>query len=255
MYAWPGVSGNADCKALQVPAMSYEVETTRRGYRLNQHGTVLSEVLATPGATNSVFDFLAAGAAVFAPQGDVGLLGFAGGGMIAPLRKGAVGARISGVDLDAAGHDLFRRVSGDWAGEVTFACEDAVRWLERQSGGFDLVIEDLSVPTEDDVVKPDISMGRLPALIRSRLRPGGAVITNLLKPRNLSWDQFTPPFFAGHRSALVIHLREFENRILLVGDFEITARWLTFRIRRFLRAIASDQAEQFYVRKLKLSGD
>lgn len=235
--------------------MSYEVETTRRGYRLNQHGTVLSEVLVAPGATNSVFDFLAAGAAVFAPDGEVGLLGFAGGGMIAPLRKGAVGSRISGVDLDAEGHDLFRRVSGGWAGEVNFACEDAGQWLERQAGGFDLVIEDLSVPTEDDVVKPDISVESLPSLIRSRLRPGGVVMTNLLKPRNQSWDQFTPPFVAGHRSALVIHLREFENRILVAGDFEVTARWLTFRIRRFLRAIASDQAEQFYVRRLRLSGD
>ena len=33
-----------------------EVERTRRGVRLLQNGSVLSEVLSKPGATDSVFD-------------------------------------------------------------------------------------------------------------------------------------------------------------------------------------------------------
>jgi len=228
--------------------MSYEVETTRRGFRLNQNGTVLSEVLAAPGPTNSVFDFLAAAVAVFAPGGEIGLLGFAGGGMIAPLRKGGATAHVHGVDLDVAGYGLFHRVSDGWAGAVSFAHADAESWLEQQDDRFDVVIEDLSVPTEDDVLKPEICSGRLPGVIRSRLKPGGVAVTNMLKPRGTSWERFMPAFVAGHRAALVVHLREFENRILVAGDFDVSARWLSFRLKRFLREIGSDQAEQFYVR-------
>ena len=228
--------------------MSYEVETTRRGYRLNQNGSVLSEVLAAPGATNSVFDFLAAASVVYAGAGEVALLGFAGGGMIAPLRASGAATVVHGVDLDAAGYELFRRVSESWCGSVSFALENAVTWLERQEARFGVIIEDLSVPTEDDVVKPDVSLGVLPPLIREKLRPGGVVVTNMLKPRGTKWEDFMPAFAGGHRQALVIHLREFENRIMIAGDFDHSARLLSIRLRRVLRAIGSDQAEQFSVR-------
>ncbi|MEC9081308.1 MAG: hypothetical protein VYE44_05980, partial [Verrucomicrobiota bacterium] len=66
--------------------MGPEVKPTGRGARLVQNGSVLSEVLAQPGPTNSVFDALAALVRLFSPGARVGLLGFAGGGIIAPLR-------------------------------------------------------------------------------------------------------------------------------------------------------------------------
>ena len=231
--------------------MSYEVETTRRGYRLNQNGSVLSEVLAAPGATNSVFDFLAGLTVIFAGQGDAALLGFAGGGMIAPLRKAGAGTRIYGVDLDLAGHELFRRVSQDWCGEVSFEREDAVTWLERREIPFHVVIEDLSVPTEDDVIKPDVSCGPLPELIRAKLRPGGVVVTNMLKPKRMKWDDFMPGFARGHRSACVVHLREFENRIMVAGDFACSVRQLSRRLGKVWRDIGSDQADQFSLRTFR----
>lgn len=229
--------------------MTYEVEETRRGYRLNQNGSVLSEVLASPGATNSVFDFLAALTAIFAPQGRMALLGFAGGGMIAPLRKAGAETAVHGVDLDAPGHELFHRISKAWAGEVFFAREDAVDWLRRQPPVFDVVVEDLSVPTEDDVVKPDISLTTLPGLIRDRLGPGGVVVTNMLKPRGIVWRDFMPAFASAHRSCLVVHLREFENRLMVAGDFDGSARRLSLGLKRILNRIGSDQADEFYVRR------
>jgi len=236
---------------VHTPNMTFEVENTRRGFRLNQHGCVLSEVLSNPGATNSVFDFLAAAVAIFAPGGDAAVLGFAGGGMIAPLRAAGATARVQGVDLDSTGYHLFRQVSNDWAGPVEFIESDAAGWI-RRSGLFDVVVEDLSVPTEDDVIKPPVSTnGGLPDLVRSHLRPGGVCVTNLLKPRNTSWECFTPNFIVGYRSALMVHLREFENRLLVAGDFEQGARWLSVRLRDTLERIGSDQADQFYVRSVK----
>ena len=77
-----------------------EVQQTRRGARLVQNGSVLSEVLAKPGATDSVFDVLAAAIQIFSPGDRVGILGFAGGGLIAPLRAMSGDHNLSGVDLD-----------------------------------------------------------------------------------------------------------------------------------------------------------
>ena len=51
-----------------------EVERTRRGVRLLQNGSVLSEVLSKPGATDSVFDVLAAAVRLFSPGDCVGIL-------------------------------------------------------------------------------------------------------------------------------------------------------------------------------------
>jgi hypothetical protein len=49
----------------------------------------------------------------------------------------------------------------------------------------------------------------------------------------------------------MVHLREFENRLLVAGDFEQGARWLSVRLRDTLELIGSDQADQFYVRSVK----
>jgi len=224
-----------------------EIQPTLRGYRIRQNGCVLSEVLRRPGPTNSVFDVLAAATAVMAPGPEVGLLGFAGGGMVAPLRRAGCKARIRAVDLSRQGYDLFARLSSSWCGSVEFTEGDAVAWLKERRGGFDVVIEDLSVPVSGDVEKPEISWTELPGLIRSSLRPGGVAITNLLKSGGMNWGEFTGRFTGGYRRALVVHLREFENRILIAGDFDHSAAWVSRRLKVCLRKIGSDQAEAFRV--------
>lgn len=230
--------------------MPFEIEPTLLGYRINQNGCVLSEILKLPGATNSVFDVLAAATAVMASGREVALLGFAGGGMIAPLRKAGSDLRVRSVDLTRQGYELFNRVSAEWCGEVEFDEDDAVKWLRAKRPEFDVIIEDLSIPVSGDVEKPAICWEVLPDLIRRKLRPGGVVIANILRSAGMTWGEFAPLFASGHKRALVIHLREFENRILIAGEFEHSAAWVSRRVRACLQAIGSDQADQFRVSTL-----
>ncbi len=230
--------------------MPFEIQPTLRGYRINQNGCVLSEILKEPGATNSVFDVLAAATAVMAPGPEVGLLGFAGGGMIAPLRKAGSDVRVRAVDLSRQGYDLFSRISLDWCGDVNFRECEAVEWLARGEPRFDVIVEDLSVPISGDVEKPEICWQVLPSLIRSRLQAGGVVIANMLKSAGMTWPEFAPLFAVGHRRALVVHLREFENRILIAGDYPQSAAWVSRRLRACLKGIGSDQADQIRISTL-----
>ena len=49
-------------------------------------------------------------------------------------------------------------------------------------------MDDLSVPSDGDVVKPSISWKVLPRLIGQRLRPGGFAVFNLLPRSKGKWD-------------------------------------------------------------------
>lgn len=160
--------------------MKPRVTRLKNSVRLVQHGCVLSETPVRPGPTHSVFDVLAAAVVAFAPPGPVAMLGFAGGGMVAPLRKAGYGHEVRAVDLCARGHTLFRSVSKGWGGALTFEKEDALRWLRRQRGRFGAIVEDLSVPRDGDVVKPEVSWRELPPLIGRKLRADGVAVANIL---------------------------------------------------------------------------
>lgn len=226
-----------------------DVSCTRLGLRLSQHGVVLSELRTTPGPTHSVFDVLAALAVVLAPADRFGLLGFAGGGMMAPLRFLGVPGRVETVDLDATGHRLFRRHCRAWAGGVAWERGDAVDWLRSRRGRFDLLVEDLSIPQDGDVVKPEVSWRVLPALIRDRLQPGGCAVFNLLRPVDESWAAGLRRVGEGFRETRVIHLDEFENRILVGGEALPAARELGAALRDALRRLRSRQAGRIRVRR------
>ena len=230
------------------------VERTRRGARLVQNGSVLSEVLASPGATDSVFDVSAACVHQFSPTGRVGLLGFAGGGMIAPLR--AMGGRhnIAGVDLDRAGYDLFFDLSSGWMGEVRFAQADATGWLRSERGRFDLLLEDLSVGRDGDVFKPDVSVDTLPALIRSRLKPGGLAVFNLLPPDNQSWSGMMAKVCEPFAFGVQILFENFYNRVMVLGDKALPpARTVSRLLRAALGGIGSEMERDISVRSLCLA--
>src|SRR5688572_22665040 len=149
------------------------VTQTKHGLRLSQHGVVISELRTTPGPTHSVFDVLAALLIILRPAGRIGVLGFAGGGMLAPLQELEMRTPFATVDLDQASYDLFSRHCPQWVPGVQWEHADAVQWLQRQPCKFDLLMDDLSVPQDGDVVKPDICWRVVPDLIQRRLKPDG----------------------------------------------------------------------------------
>ena len=221
---------------------------TRGGIRLSQHGVVISELRREPGPTHSVWDVLAALIALFQPKGRVAMLGFSGGGVMAPLRHLGHGGAIDAVDLDAKSHRLFRRHCGAWTGTVRWNHGDAGEWLRAQPRGFSMIVDDLSVSAGGDVIKPALCWESLPKLIRSRLAPNGVAVFNLL-PRS---DNIWPPelkALAGNFAAHVnIEFEGFENRVLVAGDAIPDARIVGARLRGALRALGSRQAERIRVR-------
>jgi hypothetical protein len=230
--------------------VSYEVVQTRRGFRLEQNGCVLSMLLRNPGPTHSVFDFLALTADVLATGPRMGLLGFAAGGLMAPLRAAKSEAEVFAVDLSSEGFDLFNEVGRVWQGKLVFDQDDAVRWLRAQALPFDVIIEDLSMPTEDDVVKPPASWEDLPSLMRDRIVGDGVVVTNVLKSTGVNWESMLNLVRGVYSTTLLIHLKEFENRILVQTDRDVSPSFLSRRLRQSLRSIGSDQADQFRVQAL-----
>ncbi len=230
-----------------------DIIPTKHGLRLSQHGVVISELRTRPGPTDSVFDVLAALIAVLSPTGRIGVLGFAGGGMMAPLRGLGVDAVINSVDLDRAGFDLFCEYCPEWASGVNWQQADAVKWLRGQRTKFDLLMDDLSIPRDGDVFKPDISWTVLPELIRQRLRPHGVAIFNLMLSPGDSWNAALPKVTRHFAAARLIHLDEFENRILIAGDELPTARALGVSLRHELRRLRSRQATRIRGRSVPQS--
>ena len=228
-----------------------DITTTQHGLRLSQHGVVISELRTSPGPTHSVFDVLAALIAVLQPQGRIGLLGFAGGGMMAPLHRLGVDAVIDSVDLDRAAYDLFRRHCPDWTARVRWTHADAVTWLRAQPRGFDLLMDDLSVPCDGDVVKPDVCWNALPKLMRARLRPGGLGVFNLLPSLEGQWPAALARLAGQYENAILIDLDEFQNRILVVGDALPPVRPLGTTLRAALRRLRSRQAGRIRLRTFR----
>lgn len=201
-----------------------------------------------PGPTHSVFDVLAALVAVLQPVGRIGVLGFAAGSMMAPLRFLRVGNPVATVDLDRAGYDLFVEHCSEWAGELKWKRADANDWLEKQSSKFGLLIDDLSIPVNDDVVKPDCSWSTLPALMRSHVGQGGIVISNQLKPDGASWSTGMNVFRKLFDEVQVIHLDEFENRIIVAGERLPPVRETSKCLKAKLNLLGSEQAGLFRMR-------
>lgn len=230
------------------------ITPTKHGLRLSQHGVVISELRTSPGPTHSVFDVLAATIAVLAPGGRIGVLGFAGGGMMAPLRGLGLTAAIDSVDLDREGYDLFRQHCPEWARGVNWQQADAVTWLRQQPRGFDLLLDDLSMPQDDDVFKPAICWDVLPKLMRQRIRPGGFGVFNLLPAAGGTWKTDLKRLLKHHRRppgcAQIVHLDDFENHILITGDVLPTPRELGSQLRQSLQRLRSRQAERLHVRRV-----
>ncbi|MBE0543642.1 MAG: hypothetical protein IH623_20040 [Verrucomicrobia bacterium] len=225
------------------------ITATKHGLRLSQHGVVISELRATPGPTHSVFDVLAALVATIAPKGRIGILGFAGGGMMAPLDALGLKTGIDSVDLDRASYDLFCRHCPDWSRRVNWHHAEAATWLRQQPPNFGLLLDDLSVPCAGDVVKPAISWNGLPALIRRRLQPDGIAVFNLLPLPSGGWQPELQRLAGQFKDARIIVLDDFDNRILVAGSDLPSAHALGRRLRQALRQIRSRQADRIHLRQ------
>ncbi len=224
---------------------------TKSGARIHQGDVILSEILNRPGATNSLFDVLGACAAMLAPGPRMALLGFAGGGLIAPLRAMGYGHPIEAVDLTRAGEAIFRELSGPWAGQVRLTRAEASRWLRRQKKRYDFILEDLSCDGDDGVTKPRVSLDVLPRLMRTRLRPGGVALFNLLPVAGRSWRDLIAQVSAPFAHARVVVLDDWENRLVLAGRQLQSSAWISRRIKHALRIIGSSEADGVCVRTLK----
>jgi spermidine synthase len=228
-----------------------DIIPTRHGLRLSQHGVVISELRTSPGPTQSVSDLLAGLVAVLAPAGPVGMLGFAGGGMLAPFAALDWTRRFSAVDLDREAYELFRRHCPQWTPQVDWHHADAGAWLRRPGPSFGLLLDDLSVPVDGDVIKPEVCWETLPALMRARLRPDGVALFNLLPSPGKPWARAVPQVAEPFAAARVIRLDDFENRLLVAGSTLPSARELGASLREALERLRSRQAGRFQVRTVR----
>lgn len=224
-----------------------QVVKSRAGVRLKQHGVVVSELRIKAGPTHSVFDVLAALMVELATPGNVGLLGFSAGGMMAPLMALGWGRRMSAVDLDTEAFGLFSRHCPHWMSRVTFHPADAFVWLRQRRSGFGMLVDDLSVATANDVVKPSLSWQCLPELFRRRLHPCGVGLFNLLPDPGLSWSLMRRLIRSHFQEAREIRFDEFENRLLVTGRELPSARDLAARLGKTLRRLGSRQAGRLWV--------
>ncbi len=224
----------------------------RHGVRLIQHGVLISDLRTSARPTHGLYDLLAA-VARLAPEDSprhIALLGFGAGGILAPLKALGWTGCLNAVDMDPSGYALFCRECPSWRHLVRWTHADAVAWLIWERRRFRLIIEDLSISTGSDIEKPGATWIRLPGLVRDRLAPEGIALFNLLKPHGGTWRQGLDAVGGRFPRKLLVHLEDYENRILIAGRSLPEARTLSATIRRSLRSMGSRQTDRFRVETL-----
>lgn len=223
---------------------------TPRGARLLHAGHVVSEILSAPGPTHSLFDLMAACAVTLAGGARLALLGFGGGGVVAPLRALGWHGAIQAVDLSLDPVLAYTQVAGPDLGPVHVTIEDAARWLRARRRPWDAIVEDLSLPDGDDLVMPQPCFDPLPALIASRLARRGVAIVNVFSPGRPGWSATLARLVPRGLEARVVHPGEFDHRLLIVGRSLPSPARISRSIRAALASIRSRQRDRFSVRGL-----
>lgn len=224
---------------------------TRYGARWMEGRTVLSTLRSRPGPLHDMYDVLAGCAALLAGGPRIVLLGFAGGGMLAPLRAAGCRLPVVAVDRSRGGEPTFRRLASGWCGDVRLDLGEAVHWLRRSRTGIDFIVEDLTVNGPGGPTKPDVCVSPLPELMRRRLARDGAVATNVLPIAGWTWRRLLRRMSSRHRRALIVHFLDWENRILLCGSSLPSARTLSHRLGVLMDCIGSRMRGRFSVRTLR----
>ncbi len=225
-----------------------KVIRTRAGARLVEAGTVVSEILRKPGPSHTLFDVLAATVAALAPGPRVLVLGFAGGGIVAPLRAMGFSHAIEAVDLSLDGARLFRELSEAWSGEVRVHQAEASGWIRKDRRRWDLVVEDLFLDGPKGMAKPEVCRTLVPALLARRLGPQGVAVVNVLPEPGASWDRLITPLAAPYPQRHVVALDDYENKLVVACHRDLGgARGVSRALRAALRSIGSKQARRISV--------
>ena len=227
------------------------VVRTHQGARIEQGDLVLSEIRSEPGPTDSLFDVLAACMASLVPGHRAAVLGFAGGGLVAPLRAMGFGHPLTAVDLSLQYEPLFRELSEPWCGHVDVVQAEASAWLKRDDRSWDLLLDDLSADGPQGETKPEVSLTTLPDLMARRLQPRGIAVTNVLPVPSVAWRTLLPTLARPYRRAHVLTFDAWENRVLIAGNHLGTARETAAPIRHALRVIGSGEVYGLSVRELR----
>jgi spermidine synthase len=223
----------------------------RDGARLVDGECVISEMRAEPGPTHCLFDALACTIPALSPGSRVLMLGFAGGGVMAPLRATGWWGPIEAVDLDLDGEKVFRNMAGRWAGDVRVHQDDALRWLNRRPDErFDLIMEDLSVRTQDLITKPAVCYTELPREIQRHLTPHGIVVINALPVAGKTWKRLLQELAAPYARAVLVTFEQWENRLVIAGPRLWEPRAVSKRLRASLAQLGSRQRRRMSIRAL-----
>lgn len=216
-----------------------------------EHGTVLSEVLAKPGPTHSVVDVFAAAICGMAPESPLALLGFEGGGMLAPLRAMGGKHRVEAIDISRRSVNVFDKLCRGWCGEVQFHLADAEAWLRTTRRKYGGIVEDISISYNGDIRQPDLVWRILPELAFRQLRSNGLAVFNLLRPEDVSWREAISMIVSPFDCAHLVAFEEFENRIVIAGSHGLSAREVSRRLRTELRRIGSRLGSGISVSSIK----
>ena len=137
---------------------------------------------------------------------------------------------------------------------MKFSKADAVHWLRSRRASFDVLLEDLSIARDGDVFKPDVSIDTLPRLIRSKLKPGGLAVFNLLPADDRTWKEMTKRVSGPFRHGVRIKFESFYNQVLILGSRPFSdAREVSRRIRASLTAIQSAMSSDIQIRAMRLA--
>jgi hypothetical protein len=227
-----------------------KLQKTARGVRLVHAGHVISEVLSAPGPTHSVFDVLAACLFLGNPK-RCAILGFAGGGLLAPLCELGMRQPVDAVDLSDEGFSVYEKYVQPWSMPVRFHHADAASWLRHQKAPYDAILEDLSIQGEGDVLKPEVSFKTLPSLMARHLRSSGVAVFNMFPAEGFSEKavsrMISSPFALTH----VVEMAGYQNKALVAGRHLPSARAFSRDLRAALTWMGSHLAKKVKIHALR----
>ncbi len=159
----------------------YEVHRKGKKLELYANGVQHSEFHPKRLLTGSVWDLLWLPALLHAPERyrRVLVLGLGGGSLIPPIRTLLNPETLIAVELDAPHLEVARDVFGVAAMGVETHLADACQWIsEYQGPPFDLIIEDLFAPSNEQVTRAVPAALEWQRLLAANLSEEGMLVMN-----------------------------------------------------------------------------
>ncbi len=171
-----------------------EVRRVRDGLELRVDGTLASFYRPGGGVTGVVWWALAAPVLLLRPRRPrrALLLGLGAGSVARALRALDPEAEIVGVECNGEVVRAARRHFGLARLKLELVVEDALAYLRRERGRFDMIVEDLFVGPSRTVRKPEWLLGEGYRLIRRRVRGDGVLVSNTIHETSRLVDALAP---------------------------------------------------------------